>query len=284
MSPSRTIGLQSFAARPLPEGFKKAGGARERGCGRGRACQIFCDSWRRCTALHSEVDGQCPSRKASTAFFVSLSSVFACFSSFIVLCHLRRTSFAHLNSVCMKIPPPAHMPIPSPPLRAQSFPRKWLITLEPSRKPLNATALTCDNLIWLSRACRLYHGKLQVKLLPPPARLSTLCTGPLLASCTFFLSFSVRLQPQKPPPRTRPDDVFLAGGRPRPRVRARGGEPPPIHISFSIAGAAVPRGRCCCGRTRSGAARDVANLSAAAARRGPPVRDACRPDTGRHRP
>jgi hypothetical protein len=36
--------------------------------------------------------------------------------------------------------------------------------------PLNATASTCDNLVWLPLGCRFYCAEVRGQLLPPPAR------------------------------------------------------------------------------------------------------------------
>jgi hypothetical protein len=68
-------------------------------------------------------------------------------------------------------------------------------------RALNATAPTCDILIWLPRACRLYCAEVRGQLLPPPAR--RVSAGPLLIKLqqsieSFMNSISLARAGQSP--------------------------------------------------------------------------------------
>ena len=68
--------------------------------------------------------------------------------------------------------------------------RRWACKQLSLCRPLNATALNCENLVWLSRACRLHCGEVRGQLLPLPARQAPVCAGPLTPDLEIRISIS----------------------------------------------------------------------------------------------
>jgi hypothetical protein len=58
--------------------------------------------------------------------------------------------------------------------------RRWAWMWFGLRQAIKKTVSTCDNLIWLTRACKVHPARDRTQLLPRVCHRATMCAGPLV--------------------------------------------------------------------------------------------------------